>query len=91
MTQQQREQQAPTSQTLLITPGSAELLTYAHQWVFLHLDTPSSGPQEETLPGEEAEEDSQEEVIPAEAVASQEEEDQEDLPQILWEDIKETD
>ena len=40
------------------------------------------------------EEDSQEEVIPAEAVASQEEEDQEDqedLPRILWEDIKETD
>ena len=88
--QQQQEQQAPTSQTLLVTPGSAELLTCAHQWVFPHLDTPSSGHQEEALPEEEAGEDSQEEVIPAEAVASQEEEDQEDLSQILWEDIKET-
>ena len=88
--QRQQEQQAPTSQLLLVTPGSAELSTYAHQWVFPHLDTPSSGHQEGALPEEEAEEDSQEEAIP-EAVASQEEEDQEDLPQILLEGIKETD
>ena len=88
---QQQELQDQTNQTLLVTPGSAELLTYAHQWVFLHLVIPSSGHQEEALPEEEVEEDSQEEATPAEAVASQEEEDQEDRPQIHWEDIKETD
>ena len=82
----QREQQDQTNQTLPVIPGFAELLTCAHQWVFPHLDTPSSGHQEGALPEEEAEE-----VILAEAVASQEEEDQEDLPQIFWEDIKETD
>ena len=80
--QRQQEQQAPTSQILLVTPGSAELFTYAHQWAFPHLDTPSSGHQEGALLEEEAEEDSQEEDSQEEE-DQEDQEDQEDLPQIL--------
>ena len=87
MMQQPQGQQDPTSLTPLVTPGFAEPLTFVHQWVFPHLDTPSSDHQEETLQEEEeVEEDSQEEVIPVEVAASQVEEDQEDqeyLPQTL--------
>ena len=86
---QQQELQDQTNRTLPVTRGSAELLIFVHQWDSPHLDTPSSDHQEEALPEEEVEEDSLEEVIQAEAVASQE--DQEDLPPILWEGIKETD
>ena len=92
--QQPQGQQDPTSLTPLVTPGFAEPLTFAHQRVFPHLDTLFSDHQEEVLPEEEVEEDSQEEVIPAGVAASQveeDQEDQEDLPRILWEDIKETD
>ena len=92
--QQQPEWQDQTNPILPLTPGFTEPLTFTHQWVFPHLDTPSSGHQEEVLPEEEVEEDSQEEVTPVEAVASQveeDQEDQEDLQQILKEDIKGTD
>ena len=60
MTQQQG-QLAQTDQTPLLTHGFAEPLTFAHQWVSLRLDTPSSDLQEEVLPEEEVVVDSQEE------------------------------
>ena len=88
MTQQQQEQQAPTNQTLPVTPGFVEPSTSALQWDSLHQDTLSSDHQAEALPEEEVEEDSQEEAIPAEVAASQVEEDQGYLPQTLKEDIK---
>ena len=85
---QQHELQDQTNQTLPVIRGFAEPSTSAHQWDFPLQDTPYSDLQAEA---HQVEEDSQEEVIPAEAVVSQEEEDQEDPLQILWEDIKETD
>ena len=88
MMQQQPERQGQTNPILPITHGFAEPLTFAHQWVFPHRDTPSSDHQEEILPVEEVEEDSQEEVIQEEAAASQE--DQEDLQRILKEDTRGT-
>ena len=94
MTQQQHERQDQTNPIPPLTPGFAEPSIFARQWVFLHLDTPSSDHQGEVLPEEEVEEDSQEEVTPVEAAASQveeDQEDQEDLQQIPKEDIKETD
>ena len=89
MTQQQQEQQDLTDQTLPVTHGSVAPSTSVRQWVFPHLDTPSSGHQEVVLLEEEVEEDSQEEEIPAEAAASQE--DQEDTQPTLKEDTQETD
>ena len=81
MTQQQPEQLVQTDQTLLPTHGSAELLTFAHQWDFPHLDTLCSDHQEEELLQVE-EADSQEEEEEADSQEEEEEEDslEEDLP-----------
>ena len=87
MMQQQQGQQAQTDQIPLLTHGFAEPSTSAHQWVFPHLDTPYSDPQEEVL-GEEVAADSQEEVTPEEAAADSQLE--EDMP-LNQEDRKETD
>ena len=90
MTQQQSEQLAQIDQIPLLTHGSAELLTFAHQWDFPCLDTQYSDHQEEEiLQAEEAdslveeEADLQEEDSPEEI--------QEDLPLNKEEDIWETD
>ena len=94
---QQYEQQAQTDPILLLTPGFAEPLTYDHQWVFLHQDTPCSDPQAEALPEEEAAGDSQEETL-EEEVAGDSQEEAADSPAgedqhkaILKEDHPETD
>ena len=71
---QQRGPQDPTNQTLPVTPGFVEPSTSVLQWDFLHQDTLYSDHQAEALPEEEVEEDSQEEVIPAEVAAFQVEE-----------------
>ena len=74
--QQQQEQQGPIDPIPPITHGFAEPLTSAHQWDFLHQDTPFSDPLVEVHPEEEAEEaDSQE----AEEEDSRAEETQEDM------------
>ena len=91
MTQQQHEQQAPTNQTLLLTPGSAAPLTYDHQWVFLHQGIPYSDPQAEALLEEEAVEDSQEEVTPEEEAVGDSQVVEDRYKVILKEDHRETD
>ena len=87
---QQYGQQAQINPILPLTPGFAEPLTYDHQWVFLHQDTPYSDPQAEAPPEEEAAGDSQEEeTLEEEAADSQAVEDQHKA--ILKEDHQETD
>ena len=59
--QQQQEQQDQIGPIPLLTHGSAELLTSAHQWDSLHPDTQSLDLRQEAHPEEEAAADSQEE------------------------------
>ena len=73
MTQQQPGQLAQTNQTPLLTHGSAGLLTFARQWVFPRLDTQYSDHQEE-------------EILQAEGVDSQEEEEEDSQEEILEEE-----
>ena len=89
MTQQQPEQLAQTDQIPLLTHGSAELLTFAHQWDFPRLDTLCSDHQEEeTLQVEEA--DSQEEEEEEDSLAEEIQEDPFLNTETLKEDRRET-
>ena len=88
---QQYGQQAQTNPILPLTHGFAEPLTYDHQWVFLHQDTPYSDPQAEALPEEEAVGDSQEEEILEEEEAADSQAVEDRYKVILKEDHQETD
>ena len=79
MTQPPHEQPAQTDQIPLLTHGSAELLTSAHQRGFPHQDTQCSGRQkEEALQADSLVEEA--DSLVEEEADPQEEDSSEDLP-----------
>ena len=70
MMQQPHKQPVQIDQIPLLTPGSAKLSIFAHQWAFPRLDIPCLDLQGEVLQGEEAAADPQEEeaVVDSQAV-----------------------